>query len=133
MIISSQSIRPFALGICLVLICLVTASCSDPRVGGAVLTPQPTVLARDLLLDEQGFPKDWDYNHCQTNCDRSEGSTHAERSFFPHAYVPGHVIQEVFRFPSTTAASAQFRIYRETDFGKSAPPQIPSTAFLPPP
>lgn len=67
---------------------------------------------------------------CASACERDEGAEYATRSFYHKAYLPGHVIQEVYRFSSDAAAKAKFQRYREVEFQVR---QAPDKQFVPPP
>lgn len=120
-----------SLTMAVVLTLMVGASCAS-RTARPPLAPMPRIPARDLLLDDQAFPEDWDVHPCEPDCRRLEGATHAERSLYIIG-VPGHAIQDVSRLESVEAARAKFQTYRRVVFRKKLPPQVPSSEFLPPP
>jgi hypothetical protein len=95
--------------------------------------PRPTALpalpARDLLLDTRAFPQGWVAGPCAPDCSRSEGETHALRSFYLIG-IPGQVLQEVVRLESVQAATAMFQRARQTDFRDRV---SPNRQFVPPP
>jgi hypothetical protein len=87
------------------------------------------VPARGLLLDTNAFPKGWVAGTCEPDCSRSEGETHALRSFYI-INIPGQVVQEVFRLGSEQDAIGMFQTARDTDFRER---QSPNSGFAPPP
>jgi len=103
-----------AMSLCVVLIAALGTGCTSTSDAPTSL-PLPSVPARELLLATQPFPKGWVVGSCAPDCSRSEGETHAERSFYIPG-VPGHVLQDVFRLPDVEAAQANFQSYREVDF-----------------
>ncbi len=106
---------------------LLAAGCTNFS-SGPLPTPLPAYPARDLLLDTSTFPKGWVAGPCGPDCSRSEGETHALRSFYIPD-VPGHVIQEVFRLESVQAAIDMFQKAREVDFRARV---SPNSEFVPP-
>lgn len=123
---SSSSLVRWGIGIVAVLV--LESGCSILPVN-ALATPLPNVPATALLLDMDPFPKGWAMSQCYTSHCFSD--TEALREFYLTG-VPGHVNQYVFRLGSVESAQAKFKLYRETDFKKKPPPQLPSTDFLPP-
>ena len=86
------------------------------------------VPAKELLLDTELLPADWTFNPCGDNCERIEGESYAERSFFlPSA--PGLVLLEVSRFAEPEASKRTYKTYFEMEFRERAPP---NRQFVPP-
>ncbi len=120
------------LGLVLSLLPTLTVGCTLV-IGRTSTTPPAGPHAYELLLDERAFPQDWRINPCAPDCGRDEGENQAARTFVhDNPTIPGHVLQDVFRLGSVEDAQAKFQTYREVDFRKREPPQVPSTALLPP-
>src|SRR5215211_7829903 len=103
-----------SLRIWIIMLGLLGGGCTNLSSGPRPI-PLPAYPARELLLDTSRFPKGWVAGPCGPDCSRSEGETHALRSFYMVG-VPGHVIQEVFRLESVQAAIDMFQRAREVDF-----------------
>ena len=121
------------MGLAIILIMFAAGGCTQVM-GQPDPTPLPAIHARELLLDAQPFPANWDVNPCAPDCSRRERETRAFRTFSNvDVGVPGRVIQEVIRLGSVAEAQAMYERSRDVDFRKGEPPQVPSTELLPPP
>ncbi len=112
----------------LLILTLIGIGCS--RVGTKpVAPPLPIVPAPDLLLDAKPFPQGWQVDPCKPEpCGRGGQAWR----YFDRVGMPGHVLQDVYNFGDIEMAKSKYRLYREADFTKSPPPQVPSTDLVAP-
>ncbi len=90
--------------------------------------PLPNIPAWHLLINADAFPKGWEADPCAPTDRLCFSGTHALRTF-GRVEIPGHVIQQAYRFNAVEAAKAKFRRVREVDF---RPRQPPNLQFAPP-
>lgn len=107
-------------------------------VGCGIIANAPTprlpvdVPAWFFLIDTQSFPPNWETPECTPSVRLCLGNVHALRSFGIPG-VPGHVIQDVYRFSNVSEAQALFLSARKVDFARCVPQRNPCINFLPPP
>mgnify|MGYP000477655184 CR=1 FL=1 len=113
-----------------IMMVLLGPGCTSVRFSGEG-TPLPlsNIPAWHLLINADTFPEGWEADPCAPTDRLCFSGTHALRTFGRVA-IPGHVIQQVYRFNSIEAAQAKFQRVWEVDF---RPRQPPNMQFAPPP
>ncbi len=113
-----------------IMMVLLKTGCTSVRFSGeSAPLPLSNIPAWHLLINADTFPKGWEADPCDSTDRLCFSETHALRTFGRVA-IPGHVIQQVYRFNSIEAAQAKFHRVREADF---RPRQPPNMQFAPPP